>query len=96
LKELELVKSKNESDYTNTVTLLKTNRKRFSLIADTKKKIEEDLKKINLSFEETKIANLNLERSKYQKMLELDNQELQDIVIHLSEKKNERDLLLEN
>ncbi|MGH9980052.1 MAG: AAA family ATPase [Nitrososphaeraceae archaeon] len=95
LKELELVKSKNESDYTNTVTLLKTNRKRFSLIADTKKKIEEDLKRINLSFEETKIANLNLERSKYQKMLELDNQELQDIVIHLSEKKNERDLLLE-
>ncbi|HEX2408659.1 MAG TPA: hypothetical protein VHJ38_15765, partial [Nitrososphaeraceae archaeon] len=61
LKELELVKSKNESDYKNTVTLLKTYRNRFSLIADTKNKIEEDLKRINLSFEETQIANLNLE-----------------------------------
>ena len=94
-KELEIFQTKNESDYNNTVTLLKTNRKRFSLISATKRKIEEDLKKINLGFEETKIANLNLERNKYQSMLESDNQKLQNIVIHLSKKKNERDLLLE-
>ena len=77
------------------MNLLQTNRKRFSLISATKKKIEEDLKKINLGFEETKIANLNLERNKFQSMLESDNQKLQNIIIHLSKKKNERDLLLE-
>src|SRR5215208_7161445 len=54
VKKIELLQSKNEIDYKNTVTLLKTNRKRFSLITATKKKIEEDMKKINLSFEETK------------------------------------------
>jgi len=95
VKKLELLQSKNEIDYKNTVTLLKTNRKRFSLITATKKKIEEDMKKINLSFEETKIANLNLERNKYQTMLESENHKLQNIVIHLSKKRNERELLLE-
>jgi len=95
LKALELLQSKNESDYKKIVTSLKINRKRFSLIANTKKKIEEDLKKINLSSEGTKITNLNLERSKYQRMLESDNQALQNIMIILSQKKNERDLLLE-
>jgi chromosome segregation protein len=95
LNALELLQSKNESDYKKIVTSLKINRKRFSLIANTKKKIEEDLKKINLSSEGTKITNLNLERSKYQRMLESDNQALQNIMIILSQKKNERDLLLE-
>ena len=95
VKKIELLQSKNEIDYKNTVTLLKTNRKRFSLITATKKKIEEDMKKINLSFEETKIANLNLERNKYQTMLESENHKLQNIVIHLSKKRNERELLLE-
>ena len=42
-KNLELLQSKNENDYKNTVTLLKTNRKRFFLISATKKK---KLKKI--------------------------------------------------
>jgi chromosome segregation protein len=69
VKKIELLQSKNEIDYKNTVTLLKTNRKRFSLITATKKKIEEDMKKINLSFEETKIANLNLERNINYKIL---------------------------
>ena len=95
VKKIELLQSKNEIDFKNTVTLLKTNRKRFSLISATKKKIEEDMKKINLSFEETKIANLNLERNKYQTMLESENHKLQNIVIHLSKKRNERELLLE-
>ena len=95
VKKIELLQSQNEIDYKNTVTLLKTNRKRFSLITATKKKIEEDMKKINLSFEETKIANLNLERNKYQTMLESENHKLQNIVIHLSKKRNERELLLE-
>jgi chromosome segregation protein len=95
VKKIELLQSKNEIDYKNTVTLLKTNRKRFSLITATKKKIEEDMKKINLSLEETKIANLNLERNKYQTMLESENHKLQNIVIHLSKKRNERELLLE-
>jgi chromosome segregation protein len=95
VKKIELLQSKNEIDYKNAVTLLKTNRKRFSLITATKKKIEEDMKKINLSFEETKIANLNLERNKYQTMLESENHKLQNIVIHLSKKRNERELLLE-
>src|SRR5215204_1184690 len=95
VKKIELLQSKNEIDYKNTVTLLKTNRKRFYLITTTKKKIEEDMKKINLSFEETKIANLNLERNKYQTMLESENHKLQNIVIHLSKKRNERELLLE-
>ncbi len=94
-KNLELLKSKNENDYKNTVTFLKTNRKRFSLISATKKKIEEDLKKINLDFESTTIANLNLERNKFQTMLESENNKLQNIVIHLSKKKNERELFLE-
>ena len=57
--------------------------------------MEESLQKIKLSFEETNIADLNLERSKYQTILESDNQELQNVVIKLSEKKNGRDLLLE-
>jgi chromosome segregation protein len=95
LKELEILQSKNETDYKNVIILLKQINKRFFLIAGTKKKMEESLQKIKLSFEETKIANLNLERSKYQTILELDNQELQNIVIKLSEKKNGRDLLLE-
>jgi chromosome segregation protein len=95
VKKLELLQSKNEIDFKNTVTLLKTNRRRFSLISATKKKIEEDLKKINLGFEETKIANLNLERNKYQTMLESENHKLQNIVIHLSKKRNEREILLE-
>jgi len=95
VKKIELLQSKNEINYKNTVTLLKTVRKRFSLITATKKKIEEDMKKINLSFEETKIANLNLERNKYQTMLESENHKLQNIVIHLSKKRNERELLLE-
>jgi chromosome segregation protein len=95
VKKLELLQSKNEIDFKNTVTLLKSNRRRFSLISATKKKIEEDLKKINLGFEETKIANLNLERNKYQTMLESENHKLQNIVIHLSKKRNEREILLE-
>jgi chromosome segregation protein len=95
VKKLELLQSKNEIDFKNTVTLLKTNRKRFSLISATKKKIEEDMKKINLDFEETKIANLNLERNKYQTMLESENHKLQNIMIHLSKKRNEREIILE-
>ena len=95
LKDLEILQSKNESDYKNVILLLKKIKKRFFLIAGTKKKMEESLEKIKLSFEETKIADLNLERSKYQTILESDNQELQNIVIKLSEKKNGRDLLLE-
>ena len=95
LKELEILQSKNESDYKNVIILLKKIKRRFFLIAGTKKKMEESLQKINLSFEETNIADLNLERSKYQTILESDNQELQNVVINLSEKKNGRDLLLE-
>ena len=95
LKELEILQSKNESDYKNVIILLKKIKRRFFLIAGTKKKMEESLQKIKLSFEETNIADLNLERSKYQTILESDNQELQNVVINLSEKKNGRDLLLE-
>ena len=95
LKDLKILQSKNESDYKNTITLLETIKKRFFLIDDTKKKLEKHLKIIKLNLEQTKIANSNLERSKYQRILESDNQELQNIIIKLSEKKNERDLLLE-
>lgn len=95
MKKLELLQNINEIDYKNTVSLLKRNRKRFSLISATKKKIEEDLRTINLGIEETKIANLNLERNKYQTRLEAENHKLQNLVIQLSEKKNVRELLLE-
>ena len=95
LKDLEILQSKNESDYKNTITLLETVKKRFFLIDDTKKKLEERLKIIKLNLEQTKIADSNLERSKYQGILESDNQELQNIIIKFSEKKNERDLLSE-
>ena len=95
LKDLKILQSKNESDYKNTITLLETVKKRFFLIDDTKKKLEKHLKIIKLNLEQTKIADSNLERSKYQGILESDNQELQNIIIKLSEKKNERDLLLE-
>ena len=95
LKDLKILQSKNESDYKNTITLLETVKKRFFLINDTKKKLEKHLKIIKLNLEQTKIADSNLERSKYQGILESDNQELQNIIIKLSEKKNERDLLSE-
>ncbi len=95
LKDLKILQSKNESDYKNSITLLETVKKRFFLIDDTKKKLEKHLKIIKLNLEQTKIADSNLERSKYQGILESDNQELQNIIIKLSEKKNERDLLLE-
>ena len=95
LKDLKILQSKNESDYKNTITLLETVKKRFFLIDDTKKKLEKHLKIIKLNLEQTKIADSNLERSKYQGILESDNQELQNIIIKLSEKKNERDLLSE-
>ena len=57
--------------------------------------MEEHLKIIKLNLEQTNIADSNLERSKCQGILELDNQELQNIIIQLSEKKNERNLLSE-
>jgi len=95
LKDLKIVQSKNESDYKNTITLLETVKKRFFLIDNTKKKLEEHLKIIKLNLEQTNIADSNLERSKCQGILELDNQELQNIIIQLSEKKNERNLLSE-
>ena len=95
LKDLKILQIKNESDYKNTITLLETVKKRFFLIDDTKKKLEKHLKIIKLNLEQTKIADSNLERGKYQGILESDNQELQNIIIKLSEKKNERDLLSE-
>ena len=95
LKDLKILQSKNESDYKNTITLLETVKKRFFLIDDTKKNLEKHLKIIKLNLEQTNIADSNLERSKYQGILESDNQELQNIIIKLSEKKNERDLLSE-
>ena len=95
LKDLKILQSKNESDYKNSITLQETVKKRFFLINDTKKKLEKHLKIIKLNLEQTKIADSNLERSKYQGILESDNQELQDNTIKFSEKKNERDLLLE-
>ena len=95
LKDLKILQSKNESDYKNSITLQETVKKRFFLINDTKKKLEKHLKIIKLNLEQTKIADSNLERSKYQVILESDNQELQDNTIKFSEKKNERDLLLE-
>jgi chromosome segregation protein len=95
LKDLKILQSKIESDYKNTITLLETVKKRFFLIEDTKKKLEKHLKIIKLNLEQTKIADSNLERSKYQRILESDNQELQNIIIKLSENKNERELLSE-
>ncbi len=95
LKDLKILQIKNESDYNNTITLLVTVKKRFFLINDTKKNLEKHLNIIKLNLEQTNIADSNLERGKYQGILESDNQELQNIIIKLSEKKNERDLLSE-
>jgi len=95
LNDLTILQSKNESDYKNSIKLLETVKKRFFLIDDTKKKLEKHLKIIKLNLEQTNIADSNLERSKCQGILELDNQELQNIIIQLSEKKNERNLLSE-
>ena len=95
LNDLKILQSKNESDYKNIITLLETVKKRFFLIDDTKKKLEKNLRIIKLNLEQTKIADSNLERSKCQAILESDNQELQNIIIKLSEKKNQRNLLSE-
>ena len=96
LKDLKILQSKNESDYKNSITLQETVKKRFFLRKTTKKKLEKNPKIIKLRIlEQTKIADSNLERSKYEVILKSDNQELQNIIIKFSEKKNERDLLLE-
>jgi chromosome segregation protein len=95
LKELEIFLTKNIVDYKKTIALLKSNEKRHFLIRNSRKKLVEDLKKIRQNYDETQLGKLNLERSKYQSLIDSDNQELQNIMINLTKTKNEKDLLHE-
>ena len=95
LNELEIFLNQNMVDYKKTLSLLKANEKRHHLIINSRKKLVEDLKKIKQNYDETKLGKLNLERNKYQSLIDSDNQELQNITIKLTKTKNEKDLFQE-
>ncbi|MDF2736745.1 MAG: chromosome segregation protein, partial [Nitrososphaeraceae archaeon] len=95
LKELELVLNQNIVDYKETLSLFKANEKRHFVIINSRKKLVEDLKKIKQNYDETQLGKLNIQRSKFQSLIDSDNQELQNITIKLTKKKNEKDLIQE-
>ena len=95
LKELEIFLDNNIAEYKKTLILQKANEKRYYLITNSRKKIVQYLKKIKENYDETQLGKLNLERSKYQSLIDSDNQELQNITIKLTKKKNEKDLFQE-
>ncbi|HEX7257590.1 MAG TPA: chromosome segregation SMC family protein [Nitrososphaeraceae archaeon] len=95
LNELEIFLNQNMVDYKKTLSLLKANEKRHHLIINSRKTLVEDLKKIKQNYDETKLGKLNLERNKYQSLIDSDNQELQNITIKLTKTKNEKDLFQE-
>jgi chromosome segregation protein len=95
LKELELFLNQNIVDYKKTLSLFKANEKRHFVIINSRKKLVEDLKKIKQNYDETQLGKLNIQRSKFQSLIDSDNQELQNITIKLTKKKNEKDLIQE-
>ncbi|HSF00360.1 MAG TPA: chromosome segregation SMC family protein [Nitrososphaeraceae archaeon] len=95
LKELEIFLTKNIVEYKKTIAVLKANEKRHFLITNSRKKLVEDLKKIRQNYDQTQLSKLNIERSKYQSLIDFDNQELQNIMIKLTKTKNENDFFQE-
>ncbi len=95
LKELEVFLTKNIVEYKKIIALLKAAEKRYFLITNSRKKLVEDLKKIQQNYDETQLGKLNIERSKYQSLIDSDNQELQNIMIKITKMKNEKDLFQE-
>jgi chromosome segregation protein len=95
LKELEILLNKNIVDYKKTILLLLAKEKRYYLLSNTRKHLEEDLKIIKQNYDETQLGNLNLERNKYQSLIDSDNQELQNITIKHTKTKNEQELFLD-
>jgi chromosome segregation protein len=92
LKELEILLNKNIFDYKKTILLLLAKEKRYYLLSNTRKHLEEDLKLIQQNYNETQLGKLNLERNKYQSLIDSDNQELQNFTIKLTKMKNEQEL----
>jgi chromosome segregation protein len=95
LKESEIFLTKNIIEYKKTIAVLKANEKRHFLINNSRKKLVEDLKKIRQNYDQTQLGKLNIERSKYQNLIDVDNQELQNIMIKLTKTKNENDFFQE-
>jgi chromosome segregation protein len=95
LKELEVFLTKNIVEYKKIIALLKAAEKRHFLITSSRKKLVEDLKKIQQNYDETQLGKLNIERIKYQSLIDSDNQEMQNIMIKLAKTKNEKDLFQE-
>ncbi|HEX5187005.1 MAG TPA: hypothetical protein VFV86_08955, partial [Nitrososphaeraceae archaeon] len=95
LKELKGLLNKQIREYNKTITDLKENEKRYFLIIKTRKKLEDNLKKMKIDLDESLLGKLNIERSKYQGLNDFDNQKLQTITINLSKIKNEKDLIQE-
>ncbi|HJT83685.1 MAG TPA: chromosome segregation SMC family protein [Nitrososphaeraceae archaeon] len=95
LKELKGLLDIQIYEYKKTITQLKENEKRYFLIISTRKKLEDNLKKMKYNFDESLLGKLNIERSKYQSLNDFDNQELQTVTIDLSKIKNEKDLIQE-
>ncbi|HJU58563.1 MAG TPA: chromosome segregation SMC family protein [Nitrososphaeraceae archaeon] len=95
LKELEAFLTKNIIDYKKIIVLLKATEKRHFLIANSRNRLVGELKKIRQNYDETQLGELNIERSKYQSLIDSDNQELQNIMIKLTKTKNEKDFFQE-
>ena len=95
LKDLKDLLNNRIHEYKKTITHLKENEKRYFSITKTRKKLEDNLKKMKLNYDGSLLGKLNTERSKYQSLNDFDNQELQAVTINLSKIKNEKDLIQE-
>jgi chromosome segregation protein len=95
LKELKELLTNKIYEYKGIITHLKENEKRYYSITKTRNKLEDDLQNIKHKYDESLLGKLNTERSKYQSLNDLDNQELQAVTINLSKLKNEKDLIQE-